>query len=30
MFKLDFDPRFIGNTVKSDGLHKTGIGEFIR
>ncbi len=30
MFKLDFDPRFIGNTVMSDGLHKTGIGEFIR
>ncbi|WP_270473887.1 sugar transferase [Holdemanella porci] len=29
MFKLDFDPRVIGNKVMSDGSHKTGIGEFI-
>ena len=26
MFKLDFDPRVIGNKVMSDGTHKTGIG----
>lgn len=30
MFKLDFDPRVIGNKVMADGSHKTGIGEFIR
>lgn len=30
MFKIDFDPRVIGNKVMSDGSHKTGIGEFIR
>lgn len=30
MFKLDFDPRVIGNKIKPDGSHKTGIGEFIR
>lgn len=30
MFKLDFDPRVIGNKAMSDGTHKTGIGEFIR
>ena len=30
MFKLDFDPRVIGNKVIPDGSHKTGIGEFIR
>ncbi|MBR1710953.1 MAG: sugar transferase [Clostridia bacterium] len=30
MFKLDFDPRIIGNEVLPDGSHKTGIGEFIR
>lgn len=30
MFKIDFDPRVIGNKVKPDGSHKTGIGEFIR
>ena len=30
MFKLDFDPRVIGNKVMPDGFHKTGIGEFIR
>lgn len=30
MFKLDFDPRIIGNRVLEDGTRKTGIGEFIR
>lgn len=30
MFKLDFDPRIIGNKVLPDGTQKTGIGEFIR
>ncbi|MBQ3424426.1 MAG: sugar transferase [Clostridia bacterium] len=30
MFKLDFDPRIIGNVVLPDGTRKTGIGEFIR
>ena len=30
MFKLDFDPRVIGNKIIPDGTHKTGIGEFIR
>ena len=30
MFKLDFDPRIIGNKVLPDGTHKTGIGDFIR
>ena len=30
MFKLDFDPRIIGNIILPDGSHKTGIGEFIR
>ena len=30
MFKLDFDPRIIGNKVLPDGTRKTGIGEFIR
>lgn len=30
MFKLDFDPRVIGNRVMPDGSHKTGIGDFIR
>ena len=30
MFKIDFDPRVIGNKVMPDGSHKTGIGEFIR
>ena len=28
MFKLDFDPRVIGNKVLPDGTHKTGIGDF--
>lgn len=30
MFKLDFDPRVIGNKVLLDGRHKTGVGNFIR
>ena len=30
MFKLDFDPRIIGNRIMPDGKKKTGIGEFIR
>lgn len=30
MFKLDFDPRIIGNEELPDGSRKTGIGEFIR
>ena len=30
MFKIDFDPRVIGNKVLPDGTRKTGIGEFIR
>lgn len=30
MFKLDFDPRIIGNEIMPDGTKKTGIGEFIR
>ena len=30
MFKLDFDPRVIGNKILPDGTQKTGIGEFIR
>ena len=30
MFKLDWDPRIIGNKVLEDGTRKTGIGEFIR
>lgn len=29
MFKMDFDPRIIGNEVLPDGTRKTGIGEFI-
>ena len=28
MFKLDFDPRVIGNKVLPDGTHKTGIEYF--
>ena len=27
MFKLDFDPRVIGNKILPDGTHKTGIGD---
>ena len=30
MFKLDFDPRIIGNEILPDGTQKTGIGEMIR
>ena len=30
MFKLEFDPRVIGNKVLPDGTKKTGIGQFIR
>ena len=30
MFKMDFDPRIIGNKIMPDGTKKTGIGEFIR
>lgn len=30
MFKMDFDPRIIGNEILPDGTKKTGIGEFIR
>ena len=30
MFKLDFDPRIIGNKILPDGTKKTGIGDFIR
>ena len=30
MFKLDFDPRIIGNEILPDGREKTGIGEWLR
>ncbi len=30
MFKLDFDPRVIGNRILPDGRRKTGIGQFLR
>ena len=30
MFKLDWDPRIIGNYIDEQGNKKTGIGEFIR
>ena len=30
MFKMDFDPRVIGNKILPDGRYKTGIGDFIR
>ena len=30
MFKMDFDPRIIGNKILPDGTRRTGIGEFIR
>lgn len=30
MFKMDFDPRVIGNKVLPNGTHKTGAGDFIR
>ena len=30
MFKMEFDPRVIGNYIDANGNKKTGIGEFIR
>lgn len=30
MFKMDFDPRVIGNKILPNGQKKTGIGDFIR
>ena len=30
LFKMDFDPRIIGNKILPDGTKKTGIGQFIR
>lgn len=30
MFKLDFDPRIIGNKILPDGTRKEGIGSFLR
>lgn len=30
MFKLDFDPRIIGNRILPDGTKKTGLGQFLR
>lgn len=30
MFKMDFDPRVIGNKINANGKQVTGIGEFIR
>ena len=30
MFKMDFDPRIIGNRILPDGTKKIGIGQFIR
>ena len=30
MFKLDWDPRIIGNEILPDGTKKTGIGEYLR
>ena len=30
MFKMEFDPRIVGNRVLPDGTHKTGVGDFIR
>lgn len=30
MFKMDFDPRIIGNKILPDGTKKNGIGQFIR
>ena len=30
MFKMEFDPRIIGNKILPDGTKKTGIGHFIR
>ncbi len=30
MFKMDFDPRIIGNKILPNGEKKTGVGQFIR
>ncbi|MCD8337960.1 MAG: sugar transferase, partial [Lachnospiraceae bacterium] len=30
MFKMDFDPRVIGNKILPDGRHKKGFGQFLR
>ena len=30
LFKMDFDPRVIGNQIMPDGTRRTGIGDFIR
>ena len=30
MFKMDFDPRIIGNRIMPDGSRKTGIGQWLR
>ena len=30
MFKMDFDPRIIGNKILPDGSRKKGVGQFIR
>ncbi|MCD8154313.1 MAG: sugar transferase [Clostridiales bacterium] len=30
MFKLEFDPRVIGNRILPDGTRKTGLGQFLR
>jgi len=30
MFKIEWDPRVIGNVELPDGMRKTGIGEFVR
>lgn len=30
MFKMDFDPRVIGNRIAEDGSPRTGIGDFLR
>ena len=30
MYKVDFDPRIIGNEILPDGTQKTGLGEFLR
>ena len=30
MFKMDFDPRIIGNKILPDGTKKEGIGSFLR
>ncbi len=30
MFKIEWDPRVIGNEIRQDGSRKTGIGDFLR